>query len=120
MIIKLKESKLFTKDPAIRFADEYRISPEIYKELWRRYKLLEYSIPELCEVFYIKVGRPMKRKNMDEWMFRGNIYMLTYDKMKIGVEIVNSSFFGEYEQRVMKELLKHMKSGETRSVKTLA
>lgn len=120
MIIKLTESKLFTKDPAIRFAEEYHISQDIWKELWRRYKLLDYSIPELCEIYYIKVGKPIKRRVMDEWMFRGQVYMMTHDKVKMGVQAVNSNFFGDLEQRVLNEVLHHLKYSNTSSSRIMA
>ncbi|HNC32099.1 MAG TPA: hypothetical protein PKX08_18945 [Cyclobacteriaceae bacterium] len=109
MIIKINESKLFTVDPAIRFAIQYGVPQTLWKELWRRYKLLDYSIPELCEVYHIKVGKQIKRRKMDEWIFRGEVYMKTHDKIKMGVQAVNSSFFGELEQRVLNEVFRHTK-----------
>jgi hypothetical protein len=120
MIIKICESDLFTKDPAIRFAEQYQVSSEIYKELWRRHKLLDYTVPELCEVYYIKIGKPIKRRKMEEWMFRGEVYMKTYDVMKRGVEAVNSEFFGDLEQRVVNEILRHIKYDNTKDTRSLA
>ncbi len=120
MIIKLRESQLFTTDPAQRFADTYRVSEDIYRELWKRYNLLEYSIAELCEVYYIKVGRPINKRTMSEWMFRGKVYSKVSGKIKMGAQAVNSNVFEELEQRVIKELLKHLKSGISASTKSIA
>ncbi len=120
MIIKLTSSKLFTQDPARRFAREYRITEDIWRDLWRRYNLLDYSIPELCEVFYIKVGRPIKRQKMNNWIFKGKIYTLTRDKLKVGIQAVNSTFFGELEERVIKEALRHLRVGDIKKPRMLA
>ena len=120
MIIRLSESKLFTTHPSFRFADKYLVSPDIYQELWRRYRLLEYSIPELCEFYYIKVGTPIDKAYMDKWMFRGAVYMKAQEVMKKGVECVNSEFFGDYERRLIEELLKNIKSKAAVNTKVLA
>lgn len=109
MIIRLTQSKLFTEDPASRFASQYGVSEDIWRELWRRCKLLGYSVPELCEVFYIKVGRPINRRKMEEWIFKGEVFMKVHDAMQKGVESVSSEFFGELEPRVLNELLRNIK-----------
>lgn len=120
MIIKVRHSQLFTTDPAIRFADEYKVSVDIYKDLWKRYRILDYTISELCEVFYIKVGRPIKDRTMREWIFRGRVYSKVADKIKEGAEAINSEIFEELEQKVLNDLFRHMKSGSTKSLNTLA
>ena len=120
MIIKVNQSQLFTTDPALRFADTYKVSEDIYRELWRRYRLLEYSIPELCEIFYIKVGHLINSRAMSEWMFRGKIYSKVIDKISKGAQAIDSEIFEELEQRVLNELFKHMNSGSSHSVSTLA
>lgn len=120
MIIKLTHSKLFTTDPAQRFADTYKVTPDIFKELWRRYRMLEYSISELCELFYIKAGRPMKKRTMDEWMFRARVYMHAQKALDKGAEAVNTDFFGELEERLVSELFENLKRRKTNSIKVLA
>lgn len=120
MILKLRESKLFTEDPALRFADAYHVTENIYRELWRRHRDLEYSISELCEFFYIRVGMPIKKKKMDEWMFMGRVYMKVERIMEKGALSVDSSFFGELEERLLNKLSRHMRQGVTFSMRTLA
>lgn len=120
MIIKIQESKVFTVNPAKRFADVYKISGDIYDELWRRYRMLEYSIPELCELFYIKVGRPINKMSMDRWMFRGRIYTRAQEAIKKGALGVDSSFFGDLEERLVNELFDHVRDGFTSSIRVLA
>lgn len=120
MIIKLTESKLFTIEPAVRFGDEYKVSPKIWYDLWRRFNELEYTIPELCEFYYIKVGTPIKRRKMEDWIFKAQAYDIARSKMKLGAKVVNSEIFGDLEQRLVNELFKHVKSGDTKNVRVLA
>ncbi len=44
MLIDLSKSKLFTSDPGVRFAREYGIPEEAWKELWRRYKVVVNTV----------------------------------------------------------------------------
>ena len=120
MIIKVKESQLFLTDPAVRFANTYKVSDDIYRDLWKRHVLLEYTISELCEVFYIKVGKPINKRSMSEWIFRGKVYSKVKDKIKHGALAINSDIFEELEQRVLNELFKHVRCGDTKSVRSLA
>jgi len=120
MIIKLTESKLFTKDPAIRFSNQYNVPLNLWKELWKRYKLLGYDVPELCEVFLIKTGNKINNEAMGDWLFKGEIYMMTNDKVKMGVQAVTSEFFGELEQRVLNEILHHVKYSNVKKPRNMA
>lgn len=120
MIIQLNQSKLFTTDPAKRFAWEHKVSEDIWRELWRRHKLLEYDTSELCELFYIKVGCSISRRVMNRWIFRGEIYMKARPMMDKGVQAVNSAFFGDLEQRVINEIMKHLKTGDSKNTRIMA
>lgn len=120
MIINLRKSKLFTTHPAQRFADEYQVSEKIWNEIWKRYSILDYSPAELCEYYYIKVGTPIDRQSISKWIFRTKVYMLTKDVMKEGVITVNSSFFGEMEQKVINEITRHLRNGETKDSHIMA
>lgn len=120
MIIKLTSSKLFTVHPAVRFANTYKISPDIFYDLWRRYRLLDYSMAELCEIYYIKVGKPIKKKKMDEWIFKAKVYFKTEKLVKGGLVSVNSDFFGDLEKRLLFELFQNIKSGATSNIRIMA
>jgi hypothetical protein len=120
MIIRLNQSDLFKTDPARRFAREYQVSEDVWKQLWKRYKHLEYTDAELCEVFLIKVGRPIGKRGMNRWMFRGEIYALTRPMIDKGVQNVTSKFFGKYEQRVVNIILDKMRAGVTRDSRIMA
>lgn len=120
MIINLSKSKLFTTHPAQRFADEYKVSEKIWNEIWKRHAVLDYSPKELCEFYYIKVGTPIDRQSMSKWLFRSRIYSMTRDVMKEGVKSVNSSFFGEMEEKVINEITRHLRNGETKDSHIMA
>lgn len=120
MILNLSKSKLFTVDPARRFAVAHKVSKDLWPELWRRYKFYDYSTNEMCEIFYIKVGRPISKRVMKRWIFRMDVYLKTKPVLDKGARAVDSSFFGPMEQQVVEELLKHIKSGSIKNTKILA
>lgn len=109
MIIYINKSKLFTVDPAKRFGKEFNVDPLIWNEVWRRYKLLEYSVPELREYIYIKTGRKTNDKTINRWITRAEIYSKAKPALKMGVETVVSSFFNELEKQVIDELSKNIR-----------
>lgn len=111
MIITISKSKLFKIDPAIRFASEYGIPKDVWYEVWRRYKILEYSNGDLRDYLFIKYARNLSFNAMDRWLRRGEIYAITKPLVTMGVQHVNSSIFGEHEDYVMNELVRPLKSG---------
>lgn len=120
MIINITKSKLFTTDPTIRFARQYKVPHDLWKEIWRRHKLLDYSISEMCEIYQIKSGKKIKRRKMDEWVFRSEVYTLTNGILNKGVQAVNSNFFGDLENRVVNEVLRHIKYGDAKDTRNMA
>jgi len=120
MILIIKQSKLFSVEPAKRFANEHKVPEDTWKELWRRYKFNEYSTTEMCEIFYIKTGKPISRRVMNRWIFRMNVYLKIKPMSDKGVEAVNSSFFGPLEERVVAEVMKHLKSGDAKNTRIVA
>lgn len=119
MIIYLTKSKLFTVDPADRFAGEYGVSPKVWKEMWRRYKLLDYKPVELAAFYHFTVGSKISTKTISRWIVRTEIYCMSSIVTQKGVRVVKSEYFKEFEHEVMKEITKHMKSGDTRSSNVL-
>lgn len=119
MIVHITKSKLFTIDPAIRFGREYGVEPQLWNEMWRRHTLLQYSTSELCEFFQFKVGKRPKAKSIKRWITRTEIYCLANHVGRMGVRVVQSEYFGKFEQDVIQELTKHMRFGgkqESRSI----
>lgn len=119
MIIHISKSKLFTIDPAKRFAKEYSCEPAIWEQLWRRYKLLEYDIEGLCGYFVIKTGRVPSATAMRRWIVRAEIYHRAQEAREKGTRVVDSSFFGIFEVDVIKEATRHLKFGEAQDSRIL-
>lgn len=110
MIIHLTKSELFTEPPEDRFAREYDLPPQVWTELWRRYMLLEYTYDELQEYFELKTKKKIGSKALRRWIWRTQVYCRANHVMRAGVEVVVSNFFGEYEERLIRELLKNVKN----------
>lgn len=114
MLIHINKSKLFTLDPAIRFGREFNVKPEIWKELWRRYKLLSYTVPELVEYLHIKTGRQTNTKTIKRWIVRTEIYGATKLARDKGATTVVSSYFNDLETEVLRELTKGLRFSGTK------
>lgn len=119
MLIYLTKSKLFTEDPAIRFIEERKTDKDIWNELWKRYKLLEYTDKDLCEYLEFKTGHKMLEKIMHRWMVRGEIYQRARPFIKQGVETVTTEFFEDYEQELIDELTRNLKYGTSETSRTI-
>ena len=119
MIIHLNKSKLFTVEPAIRFGREFGVDNKIWLEIWLRYKLMDYNVSELCEYTHIKIGRRPSRKSIRRWIIRTELYSMARDVLKLGGTTVTSSYFGQYENEVIKELTRGMRFSGTQKPRIL-
>ena len=114
MLIKIKHSQLFSTDPCKRFSKEYNVPETMWIELWKRHKLLDYTISDLVDYFNIKTGRRIKRRNVERWLFLGEIYVVTKPARDKGAEVISTEIFGVLEGRVIEEITRHLKSGSTK------
>ena len=119
MIIKLFESKLFTEDPAVRFAKEYRVSPKVWNEIWKRHALLEYDLDGLCGYLQYKTGKKPKRRSIQRWLLKTEIYCRANHIMRMGQRVVDSQYFGSVEQSLLEELTRSMRFESTRESRTI-
>jgi len=119
MVINITKSKIFKLDPSIRFSKEYGLPKEVWNEVWRRYKLLDYSNGDIRDYLFIKYARNLSFMSMSRWISRGEIYMITKPLIEKGVQHVNSSIFGNYEEYVMNELVKPLKNGAIRQAESI-
>ncbi len=110
MLINLEQSKLFTVDPANRFATIYKVKPQLWKELWRRYAL-GYDIDGLCGYLLYKTDIRFERETMRRWLFRAEVFFKAETVTRLGVRCVQSEYFGGLEQEVIDELTRSMRSG---------
>lgn len=119
MIIHLLNSKIFTIDPAIRFGKEYNVDATLWNEVWRRHTLLEYTNGELCEYIHFKTNRNPRPESVRRWIIRTEIYCLANHATRMGVRVVQSEYFKQYEKHVIKELTRSMKFGASRDSRSI-
>lgn len=119
MIINLKQSKLFTIDPDKRFAREYGLPEGLWNLIYRRHKILEYSIDELCELYQIKTGKKTTHLVISRWVWRSDVYNKASKALESGACTVVSSYFGDLEWSIIKELTKNLQSSVKKDTKAL-
>ena len=106
-------------EPTIRFSKEYGLPKEVWAEVWRRYKFLEYSNGDIRDYLFIKYARNISWSAMNRWITRGEIHIITRPLIEKGVIHVNSVIFGDYEEYVMNELIKPLKNGATNKAESI-
>lgn len=119
MIINITKSRIFTVDPATRFSSEYGLSNKVWYEIWRRYKLLDYTNEELRDYIFVKYIRNLDYKTMYRWINRAEVYTIANPLIKKGVVHVNSSIFNIYEEYVINELTRPLKNGAIAQPKSI-
>lgn len=119
MLVKIRSSRLFDTSPAIRFANQYSVPENMWTEMWKRHKMLEFTLSELQEYFLIKTGKKIRKRQITRWIFLTDIYSRTKPAREKGAEVIDTSMFGEFEDKVIEELTRHLKSGSTKRVNVL-
>lgn len=119
MLILITRSELFTADPDRRFAREYRTDEGLWKEMWRRHSILEYSYGDMAEYFQLKTGRKISNQNVKRWANRTRVFIKAKPVLEMGCESVHSYFFEELEGFVIKELVKNLRSSVKRNPRTM-
>lgn len=103
---------MFTEDTAIRFARQYGVKPKVWNEIWKR-ALNGYDYESLCGYFLYKTGKKIDPTSLKRWIIKTDIYCRANHIMLMGVRVVNSAYFGEHEDFILKEILRNMKSSTT-------
>ncbi len=108
MLLKLHDSKIFTVDTAQRFAEEYNCSPKLWNDIWARY-LSGYDEYGLAGYFMYKTNQRIKARTIKRWITKTEVYCRANHVMLMGVRVVQSEYFGVYEDFVIEEVLRNMK-----------
>lgn len=108
MIIHLTHSDLFKIEPAIRFGRENAVKKTVFQDLWRRYRLDDYDMHELCAFFLYKTDKRMRPDSMQRWIWCMEVYLRAAPLVKKGVRVVPSEFFEDLEEELIKELTRNM------------
>lgn len=119
MIIHLKKSKLFTVEPAQRFAKEYKVPKGIWYEIYKRHALLEHDSIALRGFFLLKTNKKLSDDALQRWIIRTEIYVRAQHVIRLGVEVADSSYFGQFEAPLLQELTRGMQFGVTRESRTI-
>jgi hypothetical protein len=112
MLIKLHASKLFTEDTALRFAQQYGVKPKLWHEIWKRY-LAGYDAEALAGYFIYKTQKQITVDSVKRWLTKTEIFYRANHIILMGVRVVQSEYFQEYENFLVEELLRNMKSSVT-------
>jgi len=119
MIILITKSEIFTTDPDIRFSRINGAPVGLWREMWRRHKILEYTFREMAEYYELKTKKQISRQNIKRWVLRTEIYSKTKPVIDKGCQSLNSEFFGDIEWFVIKEITKNLKSSVNKNIKVL-
>lgn len=119
MIILINKSELFTIDPDDRFAKRYNVKRGIWKDMWRRYSILEYSRRDLADYFFMKTNKRITNQNVKRWVNRTKVFIKIKPIIDMGCNTVNSYYFDELEWFVIKELSKNLKSSVKKNIKAV-
>ena len=119
MIVNITKSKIFSLEPSLRFSKEYGLPTDVWAEVWRRYKLLDYSNGDLRDYLFLKYARNLNYMSMKRWICRGEVYLITNPLIKKSVQHVNSQICGDYEEYVMNESVKPLKNGATKQAESI-
>ncbi len=106
MYINIK-GRLFKKDPCIRFATYFKCHPDVWREVWHKYKILDYTKTQAKEYLIITLKRPVDNKCFNRWIDRTEIYIKAQIAVNKGAKQVDSQYFGKYKDFVEKELTKN-------------
>lgn len=119
MIIHLKGSIIFTTEPAKRFAREYNVPEEAWLSIWIRHKIYDFEFDELVDYAEFKCGKPIHRNTIRRWIKLTEVFSRSYDVLKKGGTTVVSSYFGDLEEFVVRELLRQLKSSNTKTSRSI-
>jgi len=119
MLIHLTKSKLFTEEPDRRFCKEYNLPRGFWTEVWRRYKLLDYTLKDICDYYEFKSGRKTSGQAMQRWIIRTEIYCRAQVAIKKGAIVATSDFFNEFEPFLIKEITKQIRFSVKKESKML-
>lgn len=109
MLIKLYSARILSQDPTKRFAKRHNVDEGIWLELWKRYKILDYSVDEMSEYFTLKTKKILKPRQIRRWIFLSEVYTLTKPAREKGARVISTEMFGPLEEKVVLEITRGMR-----------
>lgn len=109
MYIKIQR-RLFQQDPAIRFSRVFGHPQQVWRDVWKRYKILDYSEEEAREYLMLLIKRNIKRNQFKLWIKRTEAYNRAQIAIRKGAKEVKSDYFGPVKGFVERELNRNYKT----------
>jgi len=104
MIVNLK-NQIFQIDPDVRFSEVNNVPRGTWTKIWYRYKWLGYSRGECLEYYIIFTkGKRIGAKSFNRWITRSELYLLAQEAIKLKMQDVHISHFGELKEGLFKYL----------------
>ena len=106
MIISL-DRRLFKEDPVYRFSRSFKCTPDTWRNVWRKHKILDYSEDEAYEylVFILRVN--IRKERFKRWVKRTEAYNKAQVAIKKGATQVKKEYFGNLQEFVLREITKN-------------
>jgi len=109
MYIDIKK-RIFKTDPAKRFAKYHKCDENTWRNVWYKYKMLEYTKNEAKEYLTLLINTPVTHKKFNRWVERTEVYLKSQIAIQKGAITIHTDFFGKHKTFVEKELTKNNKS----------
>lgn len=100
------QRRFFIQDPALRFSREFNCSPSVWREVWKRYKFLDYTKDEAKEYLILTLHQPISHRRFDRWIKRTEIYTRAQVALKSGAQQVNINYFKPFTSFILEEINK--------------
>lgn len=99
--------RIFVEDPALRFSRSLHCSPNVWREVWKRYKFLDYTKEEAREYITITLNKKISKKRFNRWVDRTEVYTKAQLILKKDVKEVSSEYFGKLKDFVENQVTKN-------------
>ena len=97
MIVNL-HLPMFQTNPSERFSKQLEVDEKVWKDLWYRYKFLEYSPSECREWFLLTTHKEIGVWQMLRWFKRMEIYLKAQEVKNY--ETIHINHFGDLRNDV--------------------
>jgi hypothetical protein len=91
---------MFKVEPAKRFRDQFGVEEKVWRDLWHKRKMLDYSITECVEWFSLETQKDIGIFSMIRWFDREEIYLRAQVFLARDIDQIDSKLFNEFKTKV--------------------
>lgn len=84
-------------------------SPNLWREMWYRYKQLRYTENEAYEYLLLVTREPIRKERFQRWLKRTEVYNKAQVAIKSGAKEISPDYFGKFTFFVENEINKNQK-----------